>query len=101
MNVETDPLVNQFIESLEGHTIAKVFRMINLLEVFGYSLAFPHSKKIDKSLFELRIRGQQEVRIFYTFHSNSAYLLHGFVKKDQKIPRRELQTALGKLNLLT
>ncbi|MBU1179983.1 type II toxin-antitoxin system RelE/ParE family toxin, partial [Patescibacteria group bacterium] len=45
-------------------------------------LTLPHAKKVDKSIFELRIRGRQEARIFYAFHKNEIILLHGFVKKS-------------------
>ncbi len=57
----------------------------------------PHSKMVSYKLFELRIRGKKEVRIFYTFKNDYAFLLHSFVKKTQKIPARELNVAIRKL----
>jgi phage-related protein len=84
------PDVEKFIRSLLPATIAKVLRTIDLLERFGHRLGMPHSKKISKDIFELRIRGQQEIRIFYTVIHSQAFLLHGFVKKSQQIPHKEL-----------
>ncbi|MBI3952491.1 MAG: type II toxin-antitoxin system RelE/ParE family toxin [Candidatus Doudnabacteria bacterium] len=49
----------------------------------------------------LRIRGQQEVRIFYCFHENSACLLSGFIKQSQKMPKKDLEKALDKFRSLT
>jgi len=72
-----------------------------LLEEFGHKLGMPHSKEVNKNLFELRVRGVQEVRILYGFHKNSIVLLHGFIKKSQKIPKREIFTAQQKLRTLT
>ena len=95
-----DDSVEKFIKSLEESTIAKVLRTIELLEEYGPQLAMPHSKKIENNLFELRIRGQQEIRIFYTFHKSSAILLHGFVKKSEKTPKKEIKTALQRLEAL-
>lgn len=92
-----DSILEQFIQSLEKATIAKVLRTIDLLERFGHQLGMPHSKKIGAALFELRVRGQQEIRIFYTFQNNTIVLLHGFIKKSQRIPKRELHTAHQKL----
>ncbi|MCX6789798.1 MAG: type II toxin-antitoxin system RelE/ParE family toxin [Candidatus Gribaldobacteria bacterium] len=86
--------LEKFIQSLEKSTIAKILRTIDLLEKFGYDLKLPHSKKITKNLFELRIRGKQEIRIFYAFHKSQIVLLHGFVKKSQKTPQKEIQIAL-------
>lgn len=96
-----DTALEKFIGSLEKSTIAKVLRTIDILEMFGHKISFPHSKKVRSNLFELRIRGKQEVRIFYTFLHGDAILLHGFIKKSQRIPRKELVSATRKLKLLT
>jgi len=95
-----DTSLERFIESLEKPTIAKVLRTIDLLEKFGQKLGPPHTKKISTHLFELRISGKQEIRIFYSFHKSQILLLHGFVKKSQKIPQKEIKIALQKLKLL-
>jgi phage-related protein len=92
--------VENFVRSLERSTVAKVLRVVDLLEEFGYQLGLPHSKKIDVDLFELRIRGQQEVRIFYTFKKEGITMLHGFIKKSQIIPKREIKQAKRKLKEL-
>lgn len=92
-----DKRLEKFIEGLEKQTIAKVLRTIDLLEKFGERLGPPHTKKISARLFELRVRGLQEVRLFYTFHKPQIFLLHGFIKKSQKTPQKEIQTALQKL----
>jgi len=102
MIVETvDQKVDNFIRGLETPTRTKVGRMVDLLERFGYLVSMPYSKKISDTIFELRIRGQQEVRIFYTFYDNRAWLFHGFIKKTQKTPFREITTAESKLQALT
>ena len=95
-----DVSLEKFIKGLQKPTTAKVLRTIDLLEKFGQKLGLPHAKKISARLFELRVPGKQEVRIFYTFHKSQIFLLHGFVKKSQKIPRREIRVALQKLKLL-
>jgi phage-related protein len=86
-----------FIKSLEKPTIAKVLRTIDLLELYGYRLTLPHCKKIIDNLWELRIRGNQEVRIFYTQQNGTYFLLHGFIKSTQKTPPREIQRAIHEL----
>ena len=88
----------KFISNLEKHAIAKLLRTIDLLEKFGFKLTLPHSKKTGNELFELRIRGKIEVRIFYTFQKFTIILLHGFVKKTQKFPKKHLYQARKKLD---
>ncbi len=102
MNVKTfDEKIDNFIKSLEKPTGTKITRHIDLLVRFGSQLCMPYSKSLGSNLFELRIRGQQEIRIFYTFNNRIAILLHGFIKKTQKTPKREIEIALVKLNTLT
>ena len=96
MNIYTNPEVEKFILALEKQTVAKVIRTVDLLEKFEHKLGLPHSKKVSKDLFELRIRGKQEIRLFYCFHNKSIHLLNGFVKKSQKIPKKELNKDEGK-----
>lgn len=95
-----DDSLTDFIRGLEKPTIAKILRLIDLLECFGSTLGLPHSKKIDQRLFELRVKGKQEVRIFYTFYKNGAVLLHAFIKKSDKIPFKELRHAQHRLGAL-
>ena len=96
-----DSQVEKFIHSLERGTIAKVLRTIDLLELFGNNLSLPHSRKVGNGLFELRIRGKQEIRIFYTFHKNETILLYGFLKKTRRTPQKEIRNAMQKIKKLT
>lgn len=93
--------VEEFIKSLDSSTIAKVAHEIDLLEKHGPYLGMPHVKKISPDLYELRIRGKQEVRILYGFVKNNIYLLHAFKKQTQKTPRREIDTALKRFHSLS
>ena len=101
MEIQIDNKVEKFIKSLEKPIMAKVLRTIDLLDMFGHQLRLPHSKSMGNKIFELRIRGQQEVRIFYVFHKMTAVLLHGYIKKTQQTPKKELKYALRKINDLT
>lgn len=87
--------------SLDKTPLDKCLRLIDLLKMFGNKLNMPYSKKISHNLYELRIRGQQEIRIFYCFHQNQAVILHFFVKKSQKTPRKEMEIALSRIAILT
>lgn len=93
--------IRTFIKTLEKSTQSKVVRGIELIEQYGQNLGTPHVKKITVSLYELRTRGQQEVRIFYSIREGKAMLIHGFIKKTQKTPKREIETAEKRLKGLT
>jgi len=94
--------IEHFIAGLEKSTIAKVLRSFDLLETFGHRLGIPHSKKIEDGLFEFRIRGVQEVRFLYTFQKGQVVIvLHGFVKKSQKLLVKDLKLARQRKASLT
>ena len=98
----TEP-VSEFIATLPAKHAAKALWEIDLLEKFGTSLRMPYSKAIEgekyRGLFELRIQQGSDIsRIFYVLPvGNKFVLLHGFVKKGQKTPPRELDTALRRM----
>jgi len=96
-----EKFVEEFVKSQDSHTIAKVSHAIDLLEKHGPFLGMPHSKKLTRKLYELRIRGKQEVRIIYVFVEEKIYLLHAFKKQAQKTPKKEIKIAENRFNSLT
>lgn len=87
-------VIKVFIDGLQENTQAKLGRQLDLLEEHGNQLGMPHAKAMGGGLIELRVRGKQEVRIFYAFAvGKRIYLLHGFIKKTQTTPNRELTIA--------
>lgn len=91
-----DKKIEDFLRSLEAHTIAKVHRTVDLLRTYGEQLRMPHSKKISANVFSLRIKGLIEIRILYCFLNDEIILLHAFQKKSNKIPKKDLQIAKSK-----
>lgn len=98
LQMEKRSWLNFWIRS-RRNTKQKAFREIDLLERFGSSLKEPYVKHIDGEIWELRIRFSSDIsRIFYfTWNFNTIVLLHGFVKKTQKTPRGEIETAQKRL----
>ncbi len=85
--------VREYFESLQRLTKVKLAHSIFLLGKYGQNLGMPHVKFVGGGIFELRIRGQQEVRVFFVFHQGNIHLLHGFNKKSQRTPEKELNIA--------
>lgn len=83
----------KFIRTLQKSTIAKLLHSFDLLEKYSLNLGMPHVKSLGAGIDELRIRGQQEARAFFVFHKGEIIILHMFIKKAQKIPVAELETA--------
>jgi len=63
-----------------------------------FPLGLPLVEKIDVDLWEVRSHISDGIcRIFFTVCQETIVLLHGFVKKSQKIPSKEMKTAKGRL----
>lgn len=83
---------------IDCHTISKskVMRILDVISKYGLQQATQYIKKLTGTpLWEIRVLGQESVRILYiTQKGNSIVLLHAFEKKTQKTPLRELAVAL-------
>jgi phage-related protein len=87
--------VQEFIDSLDTRSKAKIARTLDLLEEFGIKLGMPYAKHVEGDLWELRTRaGSSQHRIIYFLYSGGVFiLLHGFTKKSGPIPQQDLRTA--------
>ncbi len=89
-----------FLKSLDDDLATKVFGLLEILDELGVHLGPPKLKKITKDIYELRIVGKLQIRILCSFLKDEILILHAFVKKSQKIPSKELETAIHRLNYL-
>lgn len=92
--------VQRFVESIEKPFRPRTTRVLELLAKHGSALGMPCSKALGKGLFELRIIGVLHIRLLYAFHRDAIWLLHGFTKKTERIPGRDLEYARGQLKRL-
>lgn len=92
---------NPVREFLDTNLKAKVkaFRIFSNIEEYGLTSVIPHIKKlIGTPLWEIRILGEDSVRILYvTQKEKQVLLLHAFVKKTNKTPSKEINIALIRL----
>src|SRR3989344_2497466 len=91
--------IEEFIDNLTSAAQIKVGDTFDFLKEFGINVGMPHAKKVAGTpLWELRILGQDSIRIFYITQKGRIFLLlHGFLKKKQKTDKKEIDTALKRL----
>ena len=85
-----------FLDSLEIKMQAKMVRTIAFLQENGSDLREPYSEYLQDGILELRAKvGSNISRVLYFFFDGKkAILTHGFIKKTQKTPRKEIDRAL-------
>jgi phage-related protein len=94
-----EEVVADFLDGLPRKHHAKAIWEIELLSACGPALQQPYVKHISGELWELRIKFSSEIsRIFYFIPTgDKIVLLHGFVKKTQKTPPGEIETATKRM----
>ena len=100
LNQRGESPVKNFLQEQDKRVKAKVLDAIDILIESGPFLKPPYMKKLDKDLYELRIKSTVAVRVFYSPITGVYYLLHAFVKKTQKTPDREMKVALDRIKEL-
>lgn len=92
--------VATFLEQLSPRVRDHIIHHISLLQERGPTLGMPYVRHLQGKLWELRVRaGGAAYRLFYFFHTGRRIIfLHAFVKKTQKTPRKEIDTAIRRLN---
>ena len=66
--------------------------------MYGLSSLLPHVKKLTGTpLWEIRILGKDSIRILYVLiQEENVLVLHGFIKKTQKTPTKEIELATNR-----
>ena len=73
----------------------KIVAYLDVLERFGTRVGEPVTKHLDGEIWELR---PVKHRYLYAYVNDNKFLiLHYFIKKTQKTPRKELDKALKRL----
>jgi phage-related protein len=94
INYYSDSVQEQIMDlpdTLAARYIVLTRRMIAL----GPNLGEPHTKGFGDGLFELRLKGAEGIaRVFFcTLVGRRIVMLHSFIKKSERTPSRERETA--------
>jgi len=78
---------------------ARYFKLTDMMLIHGSNLGLPHTKPLSDGLFELRLKSKEGIsRVFYcTKVGENIVMLHSFMKKSQKIPKKEIDVARKRL----
>ncbi|TSC85996.1 MAG: hypothetical protein G01um101416_760 [Microgenomates group bacterium Gr01-1014_16] len=87
-----DNPIEDFLVSLESASRAKILRVFQHIREFGLQSVVSHLRKLEGSSFwEVRILGRDNIRTIYIVPlPQTVLVLHGFVKKSEKTPIKQL-----------
>ena len=91
--------VFDWIDGMPVSIRASYARITERMLVYGPNLGMPYTRAMGNGLFEIRAHGREGIgRIFYcTIVERKIVMLHGFIKKTEKTPAKELAMALRRM----
>ena len=95
-----DERVEKWLNDIPADIKARIINITELLIEHGpQNVREPYVKHIGGKLFEIRAKGKDGIaRVFYfTMTGQRIVLLHGFIKKAQKTPEKEIDTAVARM----
>lgn len=90
--------VLEFISSLPVVERAKIDFVLRLLKIYGLALKMPYARQLEGKLWELR-PGSTRL-LYFAYIRQQFVVLHGFRKKTNKTPRREIELARNRMEQL-
>lgn len=101
VNPDGEDPVREFLRGLDWKAEARFDWSIEQLHVRNVQARPPLVRHLESKIWELREESQTNIyRLLYCFLSGQRVLfLHGFQKKTQKTPRREIEIATQRLEI--
>jgi phage-related protein len=87
--------VEQDALALPAGILADLLHVLEMIEKFGPNLGRPYTAPMGAGLFEIRASGKEGIgrSLFCTLKGKEIVILHSFVKKTQKTPKKDLDLA--------
>ena len=89
--------------ALPAGILANLLHVLELVEEFGPSIGRPHTAPLGKGLFEIRAKGPEGISrsLFCTIKDEEIVILHTFIKKTRKIPKKHMDLARKRMKEVT
>ena len=85
--------VREWLRGLDKHDRVVIGTDIKTVE-YGWPIGMPVCRPLGDGLFETRSSLRNRIaRVLFCIHENQMILLHGFFKKADQIPKRDLDLA--------
>lgn len=93
--------VREWLKSLSSADRRRIGQDIKTVE-FGWPVGMPLCRHLGHQLWEVRTTLTKDgiSRVIFCIYQGQLVLLHGFIKKSQRIPKQELDLALQRKRLL-
>ncbi|MGQ0752293.1 MAG: type II toxin-antitoxin system RelE/ParE family toxin [Betaproteobacteria bacterium] len=92
--------VREWLKALSSDERREIGTDIKTVQ-FGWPLGMPVVRHVDGEIWEVRSRLSTRIaRVLFTLEASEMVLLHGFIKKDRRTPKADLDLARQRLRKL-
>jgi len=79
--------------------LAHFIHILEIIRDIGPNLGMPYTRPMGDGLFEIRSKGKEGIgrSLFCTIKGRKIIILHSFIKKSAKTPKRELKIAMKRM----
>lgn len=92
--------VREWLQQLSGADKKRIGEDMKTVQ-FGWPLGMPLVKHLDGDIWEVRIALSKRIaRVLFVLDTNSMVLIHGFIKKQQKTLKADLDLAKDRVKKL-
>ena len=97
-----DNRVEEETLELPAGILANLLHVFEMIEEFGPAIGKPHTAAMGHGLFEIGARAKEGIgrSLFCILKGQKIVILHSFIKKTQRTPKRELNKALARMKEL-
>lgn len=92
-----------YLNTLSDKDAAKLLAVINNIEEQGLAIAERQkwTKKLEQNLYEIRSKRASNIQraIYFHWENNKYIITHGFPKKTQKTPKREIKKGINRRDI--
>lgn len=92
--VQTDKRVEKILHNFSKKERARIDKIVELFSDHGFRLNEVYLKKLNNQIWELR---PGNIRLLFGVVDREAIIVHVFLKKTMKTPRREIELAQRRL----
>jgi len=101
-SVYYDERLEEWLENIPPDIKARILRITEMLvNLEPFNVREPYVKHVEgyNKLFEIRVKGKDGIAMvfYFTADMQKIVLLHGFIKKTQETPQKEIDIAVKRM----
>jgi len=94
--------VKKWLDEIGNEPRAEIFKVFEMLSKYGIDLGLPFVRPIENKIYEVRAKDKSGIYrvLYFAYKEKTFVMLHGFQKKTQVTPRKEIDIAIKRMKEL-